>query len=92
MVTSWANHSSYTIDEAVDSLIKANKIPGDLYKPDNKIKSYVYVGNWAGNFNSWKSFKHQGRYLLIKYEDLINNREFYFKKILEFISKLQKKN
>ena len=91
VVTSWANHSSYTIDEAADSLIKANKIPGDLYKPGNKIKSYVYVGNWAGNFNSWKSFKHQGRYLLIKYEDLINNREFYFKKILEFISKLQKK-
>ena len=88
VVTSWANHSSYTIDEAADSLIKANKIPGDLYKPDNKIKSYVYVGNWAGNFNSWKSFKHQGRYLLIKYEDLTKNTEEVLIRILDFIYNL----
>ena len=91
VVTSWANHSNYTIEEAANGLIKANKIPGDLYKLDNKIKSYVYTGNWNGNYNSWKSFKHVDRYLLIKYEDLINNKELYFEKILKFISKIQNK-
>ena len=69
VVTSWANHSNYTIEEAANGLINANKIPGDLYKPEDKIKSYVYVGNWNGNYNSWKSFKYEDRYLLIKYED-----------------------
>ena len=91
VVTSWANHSNYTIEEAANGLIKANKIPGDLYKLDNKIKSYVYTGNWNRNYNSWKSFKHVDRYLLIKYEDLINNKELYFEKILKFISKIQNK-
>ena len=34
-------------------------------------------------------FKNQGRYLLIKYEDLIKDRDFTFRKILKFIYKLQ---
>tara|TARA_Y100001970_G_scaffold124400_1_gene154047 strand:- start:1320 stop:2174 length:855 start_codon:yes stop_codon:yes gene_type:complete len=91
VVTSWANHSNYTIEESANGLINANKIPGDLYEKDKKIKSYVYVGNWSGNYNSWKSFKYQDRYLLIKYEDLIDNKELCFKKILSFICKLQNK-
>ena len=91
VVTSWANHSNYTIEEATNGLINGDKIPGDLYDTKKKIKSYVYVGNWSGNYNSWKSFMYQNRYLLIKYEDLINDKEFTFKKILEFISKLQDK-
>ena len=91
VVTSWANHSNYSIEEATDGLINANKIPGDLYDPKKKIKSYVYVGNWSENYNSWKSFTYQDRYLLIKYEDLINDRESSFKKILKFVNKLQNK-
>ena len=91
VVTSWANHSNYSIEEATNGLINANKIPGNLYDPKNKIKSYVYVGNWSENYNSWKSFIYQDRYLLIKYEDLINDRESSFKKILKFVNKLQNK-
>ena len=60
-------------------------------KPKKKIKSFVYVGNWSGNYNSWKSFTYQDRYLLIKYEDLVNDRGSTFKKILKFVSKLQNK-
>ena len=91
VVTSWANHSNYTIDEATYGLIYGNKIPGDLYETKKKIKSFVYVGNWSGNYNSWKSFTYQDRYLLIKYEDLVNDRGSTFKKILKFVSKLQNK-
>ena len=35
--------------------------------------------------NAWKSFKLSEKYLLIKYEDLVNNTEEIFLKILNFI-------
>ena len=31
-------------------------------------RTLVYTGTWSSNFQSWKSFKDQKRYLLIKYE------------------------
>ena len=52
----------------------------------------TYTGTWSGNFNSWKSFKSNGKYLLIKYEDLISNKEENLKKILKFIYKLKNIN
>ena len=52
----------------------------------------TYTGTWSGNFNSWKSFKSNRKYLLIKYEDLISNKEENLKKILKFIYKLKNIN
>ena len=91
VVTSWANFANVSIEDSADSLISNYRFGGDLYNPDKAEKSLVYMGTWNGNYNSWKSFKHQERYLLIKYEDLIDNRELVFRKILKFIHKLQKK-
>ena len=52
-------------------------------------ENYCFVGTWGQNFNSWKSFKLLERYLLIKYEDLINNKEkIFLHKILKFIHDL----
>jgi hypothetical protein len=50
----------------------------------------VWTGNWSKNFQSWKQFSNYNRYLLIKYEDLISNREQTFLKILRFIHNLSK--
>ena len=50
----------------------------------------VYTGNWASNYKSWKSFKSVNKYMLIKYEDLISDKEINFLKILKFIHKLKK--
>ena len=33
-------------------------------------RTKVYMGSWGSNYNSWKSFKSIGKYLLIKYEDI----------------------
>jgi hypothetical protein len=49
-------------------------------------------GNWSQNYLSWKSFRENNRYLLIKYEDLISNREETFLKILRFLFKLRNIN
>ena len=63
VVTSWANHNNLSINDSCDYLIHQKETSGNPNK--------VYHGTWNYNFRSWKSFKYQERYLLIKYEDLI---------------------
>ena len=62
---------------------------GDIYNPDKAEKTLVYMGTWNSNYNSWKSFKPIGKYLLIKYEDLIKDRDLALRKILKFLHNLQ---
>ena len=81
VVTSWANHNSSSVEDAADYLIGQTEMGDD---------SKVFHGTWGGNYQSWKSFQYQDRYLLIKYEDLISNKKLTFIKILEFVAKLNK--
>ncbi len=78
--------------EAADRLINSTFIGGDLNSKRSSNRTTVYTGTWSGNYNSWKSFKSNGKYLLIKYEDLIFNKEESLKKILKFIHKLKNIN
>ena len=50
------------------------------------------MGNWSENYLSWQILKHYNKYLLVKYEDLILNREKTFLKILKFIYTLRQLN
>ena len=75
--------------DAANQLINTTQIGGDLNSKIIKNRTTVYMGTWKGNYNSWKSFKSNGKYLLIKYEDLIVNKEESLKKILDFIHKLK---
>ena len=88
VVTSLANHASMSIEQSADTLINTLKY-GNIFNERKGDQTRVYMGTWSGNYNSWKSFKNQGRYLIIKYEDLISDRDFVFRKILKFIYKLQ---
>ena len=83
VVTSWAHHNNLSINDSCDYLIHQKETSGNPNK--------VYHGTWNYNFQSWKSFKYQDRYLLIKYEDLINDKKKIFLQILEFINKFNKK-
>ena len=87
VVTSWANFTKTSLEKAADVLIKTYQFGGEK-NSTNDPETTVFVGTWGQNFNSWKSFKHQQRYLLIKYEDLINNRDIFLHKILKFIHDL----
>jgi len=51
-----------------------------------------WIENWSKNYNSWKVFKEYQKYLLIKYEDLIQAPDKIFLEILEFIHKLNNKS
>ena len=84
LVTSWARFVNVSIENAANTLINVKHFGGD----EKTQEPIVHMGTWDGNFQSWKSFKHQERYLLIKYEDLIADREKYFLESLKFIYKL----
>ena len=92
VVTSFANHGSMSVDETANRMINEWQYGGNLSSFSYTQQTTVYSGTWASNYKSWKSFKSQGKYLLIRYEDLISKKEEIFLKILKFIYKLNKKN
>lgn len=92
VVTSYAHHNAISVSEAVYQLTNSIHLGGNLSSNKTSDRTKVYLGSWKSNFNSWKSFKEPGKYLLIKYEDLISNKKEAFLKILKFIYKLQNVN
>ena len=85
IVISSSNHNNCSHQTTTDQIIDGLPIRGD-----NKSSVFVYPGTWSGNYNSWKSFKSIQKYLLIKYEDLILDKEKSFLSILKFVHKLKK--
>ena len=92
VVSSYSHHFAISIDEATHQITNSIHWGGDLTSKSISDRTKVYLGSWSSNYHSWKSFKSTGKYLLIKYEDLINNKKETFVKILEFIHRLQKVN
>ena len=83
VVVSYANHFQKDIDEATNSLLSDSGV----YEKNSKMKTFC--GKWNFNYSSWKNFNSQ-KLLLIKYEDMINNKENTLKNILVFLNKLIK--
>ena len=84
IVLSFSNHSSQSHEKSAEDLIKGREL-----RDKDKEDITVYPGTWAGNFNSWKSFKTVNKYMLIKYEDLIKEKDKIFYEILRFIHNLK---
>ena len=91
VATSFANHLDIPISSSIDIMIEKHYLGGIEGATTEADRTLVYTGNWGFNFKSWKSFEEQNKYLLIRYEDLIEKRELSFLKILEFLHKLQNK-
>jgi len=88
VATSVSNHMGISVEEATNNMIKLFKFGGNLYGTKSE-RTLVYMGTWNGNYNSWKSFKQEGKYLLVKYEELINNRDLVFRRIIKFLCNLK---
>lgn len=80
MVLSYARHLDISIEEAVKFVSMGVGNHNDI------------MGNWSQNYQSWKVLREHNKYLLIKYEELILNREETFLKILKFIYGLRSLN
>lgn len=88
VVTSLSNFLNQSLEKSLETLTKDISWGGNLKSKNISEQTKVWVGNWSQNYQSWKSFKFQDRYLLIKYEDLIREKEKYFLIILKFIFKI----
>ena len=89
VVSSYAHHNSITIEESADRMISSLQYGGKTSSDHISDRTKVYMGSWGSNYNSWKSFKPIGKYLLIKYEDILLNKEKVLINILEFVHKLK---
>jgi len=86
---SYANHNQMSLERASDRMLEDKATLGGLKNPINEAdKILTHMGSWSSNYESWKVFKKYNRYLLIKYEDMIKNKEETFITILKFIHKL----
>ena len=86
---SYANHNQMSLKRASDRMLEDKATLGGLKNPINEAdKILTHMGSWSSNYESWKVFKKYNRYLLIKYEDMIKDKEKTFITILKFIHKL----
>lgn len=88
IITSILNYySKKNYEEAKEFLFDEGRIIGvDLskkyeYENDNNI--ITLISSWKNHYNSWKNFKKN--FLLIKYENLINNERNEFLKIRTYL-------
>ena len=84
LIESLSRHYQCSIEQSLDYMLKG------LLLKRNKDHPMTIVGSWLENYKSWKSLNFDNRYMLVKYEDLIEKKEETFVKILKFIQKLSK--
>ncbi len=90
VVNSYSKFLNTAQEVVADKMINKLYMGGDLNSDNKEDRTKVWTGTWSSNFHSWKSFSNNKKYLLIKYEDLIQNAENVFLQILKFVHQLNK--
>ena len=86
IVTSLKNHYFFSnYSKAVEFMKNEKQIIGIKNTKKEEDVPHI-ISSWKNHFNSWKKFKKN--YLLIKYEDLINNGNKEFFKITNYLEKI----
>ena len=86
LVSSISNHFSKSPQESRDFLMSP-KILGAKEGINNSKNGHVvtFIGNWGEHYNFWK--QSSKNFLLIRYEDLLNNTEKELDKLIIFLKK-----
>ena len=89
VVLSMANHLNISIERSLKYLINENfsikwQDNNNLFL--NQTKPPVFVSNWENHFLSWNDKSFNSPKLIIKYEDLIENKYQILKIIVNFFS------
>ena len=85
LITSISNHYTLSIDGACDFLTTPQIIGNTKKWEDKETGMQCLLGKWSDHYRSWT--RNKNNLLLIKYEDLIQNPENEFKKIIYFLKK-----
>ena len=85
VILSLSNHFGTSQEENFKTITNEKHI---VYSKVNyQIIPATFIGSWNFHYLSWKNFNSINK-VIIRYEDLINNAEVTFKKIIIFLSKL----
>jgi len=88
---SWAKHSNYSIDQSIDFLCNSLSVLKWINKskysimPKN-IFPLQFISSWSEHVKSWTENDIDVPKLIIKYEELITNKEMVIKKIIKFFN------
>ena len=83
VVTSFAHHYNLTIYQATEALFDEKRF---MLKTDKTAS--VFLGSWSSNYESWRELKSKNKYLLVKYEDLVDKKKSTLLKIFKFFENL----
>ena len=83
VVTSLAHHYGLSADQATNVMIDKDRL---MDKTEKNCR--VFLGSWGFNYNSWKNLQNQKKYLLVKYEDLLNKKKTILLKIFKYLDSL----
>ena len=83
VVTSFAHHYNLTIDQATEALFDEKRF---MLKTNKNCG--VSLGSWNSNYKSWKELEKKNKYLLVKYEDLVDKKKSTMLKIFKFLDNL----
>ena len=76
------------LEEAKKKIFDEQLMTGFKVKSNNAYSFPVMISSWANHYNAWKKIKKN--YILIKFEDLINNPKKELHKIIEYLNKIKK--
>ncbi len=83
IVISFSKHLGINIDKAIEIMLYNNKFASTTFQVNEAICT------WKNNLESWMNFKNVSR-LIIKYEDMINEKTKTLNQIVEFLSRVSK--
>ena len=77
------HHFKYTIQESVEELLDNKRISLGHGAPVPEI-----ITSWKNHYLSWKKFSEEVPGIIVKYEDILLNKENEFLKICDFLQKI----
>tara|TARA_B100002052_G_C15866457_1_gene592563 strand:+ start:1331 stop:2164 length:834 start_codon:yes stop_codon:yes gene_type:complete len=88
VISSLMNHFSLKKVEALDMLLDGKR---GIKSKDGNFATYTFLSSWSNHYKSWSNIE-SFRTILIKYEDLKDNKEKVFTDLIKFINNLLNQN
>jgi len=85
LISSISNHYTLPIDSVCDFLTTPQIIGNTKKWEEKETGMQCLLGKWNDHYRSWT--RNKNNFLLIKYEDLIQNPETELEKIIKFLKK-----
>ena len=87
VITSMCHHYSFSLEYALKKMLDENASLSEKAS-NGDCSNFTFLGSWSEHYKSWKNIK-KFKVLFLKYEDLKENKQEIFKKLINFIEDLK---